>query len=157
MVRVDRFPNLSPLLYILRPTLPPSARALAPPPRSSIPTFFSWTTQTTNWLSLPPEKEFTSKSVSKITLPPFGLFAKLTFPPCTETAEPTYATVQFGKNRHLSLGNDLVYINHSCEPSLVSSDLSLFLSWFISSLALRFGKGARKEVQLNSKENSDLC
>jgi len=63
--------------------------------------------------------EFTSKSASKISLPPFGLFAKLTFPPCVEVQEPTYATVQFGKGKHLSLNSDLVYTNHSCEPSLI--------------------------------------
>lgn len=65
-------------------------------------------------------EEFTTKSVSKISLPPFGLFAKLEFPPCTEAPEPTYATVQMGRDRHLNLNSDLLYINHSCEPSLVS-------------------------------------
>jgi hypothetical protein len=64
--------------------------------------------------------EFSSKSVSKVTLPPFGLFANLSFPPCTMAEEPTYATVQCGKNKHLNLNSDLLYINHSCEPSLVS-------------------------------------
>ncbi|PVH83830.1 hypothetical protein DL98DRAFT_104568 [Cadophora sp. DSE1049] len=67
--------------------------------------------------------EFTTKSLSKITLPPFGLFAKLEFPPCTKTDKPTYATVQMGKEEHLNLNSDLVYINHSCEPSL-TFDLS---------------------------------
>jgi hypothetical protein len=66
------------------------------------------------------EAEFTTKSISKIALPPFGLFAKLEFPPCTVAAEPTYATVQMGRDRHLDLNSDLLYINHSCEPSLVS-------------------------------------
>ncbi|KAG5922614.1 hypothetical protein E4U42_005424 [Claviceps africana] len=64
-------------------------------------------------------KEFTSKSLSKVTLPPFAVFAKLSFPPCTVVEEPTYATVQMGKNSHLSLNSDLLYINHSCEPSLI--------------------------------------
>lgn len=64
--------------------------------------------------------DFTTKSLSKITLPPYGLFAKLDFPPCISTEKATYATVQTGRNSHLDLNSDLVYINHSCDPSLVS-------------------------------------
>lgn len=64
---------------------------------------------------------FTSKSLSKISLPPFGLYAKMSFPPCSLADTPTYATVQFGRDKHLNLNSDLLYINHSCEPSLVSS------------------------------------
>lgn len=63
---------------------------------------------------------FTSKSVSLIDLPPFALFSKLTFPPCTPAESATYATVQTGVDSHLNLNSDLLYINHSCEPSLVS-------------------------------------
>ncbi|KHE78311.1 hypothetical protein GE21DRAFT_1174926, partial [Neurospora crassa] len=65
------------------------------------------------------EAEFTSKSISKIALPPFALFAKLEFPPCTPAEKPTYATVQCGRDKHLDLNSDLLYINHSCEPSLI--------------------------------------
>ncbi|OAA53997.1 Post-SET domain protein [Cordyceps fumosorosea ARSEF 2679] len=65
------------------------------------------------------EAEFTTKSLSRVALAPFALFARLDFPPCTEAAEPTYATVQMGRNRHLNLNSDLLYINHSCEPSLI--------------------------------------
>ncbi|XXG97000.1 hypothetical protein Hte_003293 [Hypoxylon texense] len=49
------------------------------------------------------EHEFTSKSLSKISLPPFGLYAKMDFPPCTSAHAPTYATVQCGRNEHLNL------------------------------------------------------
>ncbi|KAI1471210.1 uncharacterized protein F4812DRAFT_170353 [Daldinia caldariorum] len=63
--------------------------------------------------------EFSSKSLSKISLPPFGLYAKLEFPPCTLAASPSYATVQCGRDAHLDLNSDLLYINHSCEPSLI--------------------------------------
>lgn len=66
------------------------------------------------------EAAFTTKSLSKTTLPPFGLFAKMDFPPCTVAPEATYATVQTGRDSHLDLNSDLLYINHSCEPSLVS-------------------------------------
>ncbi|KAI0130828.1 hypothetical protein F4814DRAFT_144031 [Daldinia grandis] len=69
--------------------------------------------------------EFTSKSLSKISLPPFGLFAKLDFPPCTFAESPTYATVQCGRDKHLDLNSDLLYINHSCEPSLIFDTANL--------------------------------
>ncbi|KAH7134728.1 hypothetical protein B0J13DRAFT_88949 [Dactylonectria estremocensis] len=62
--------------------------------------------------------EFTTKSISRVTLPPFSVFAKFDFPPCTPASEPTYATVQTGRDTHLNLNSDLLYINHSCEPSL---------------------------------------
>ena len=63
---------------------------------------------------------FMTKSFSKIHVPPFGLFAKLEFPPCTKAEKPTYATVQMGRDEHLNLNSDLLYINHACDPSLVS-------------------------------------
>jgi len=69
--------------------------------------------------------QFTTKSFSKVNLPPFGLFAKLDFPPCTVAGPPTYATVQMGRDSHLNLNSDLVYINHACEPTLVSPSPSL--------------------------------
>ncbi|EFY90324.1 hypothetical protein MAC_03570 [Metarhizium acridum CQMa 102] len=49
------------------------------------------------------DQEFTTKSYSKVTLPPFAVFAKLSFPPCTVADEPTYATVQMGRHSHLNL------------------------------------------------------
>ncbi|KAF4125854.1 hypothetical protein GMORB2_1100 [Geosmithia morbida] len=65
------------------------------------------------------EAEFATKSLSKVSLPPFSVFAKMEFPPCTVATEVTYATVQMGRNSHLNLNSDLLYINHSCEPSLI--------------------------------------
>ncbi|KAH8763280.1 hypothetical protein F5883DRAFT_560242 [Diaporthe sp. PMI_573] len=65
------------------------------------------------------EAEFTSKSVSTASAAPFAVVAKLSFPPCALADEPTYATVQIGRNRHLNLNSDLLYLNHSCEPSLI--------------------------------------
>ncbi|KAM5345749.1 hypothetical protein ACJ41O_011610 [Fusarium nematophilum] len=63
--------------------------------------------------------EFTTKSISKVSLAPFSVFAKFDFPPCTPANEPTYATVQTGRDSHLNLNSDLLYINHSCEPTLL--------------------------------------
>ena len=72
--------------------------------------------------------QFTTKSLSKVNLAPYAVFAKMAFPPCTRAEKPTYATVQMGKNEHLNLNSDLVYINHSCDPSLVSLHRLLLLS-----------------------------
>ncbi|EFX03864.1 hypothetical protein CMQ_792 [Grosmannia clavigera kw1407] len=65
------------------------------------------------------DNAFTTKSISRIELPPFALFARLSSPPCTPAAAPTYATVQVSRDRHINLNSDLLYINHSCEPSLI--------------------------------------
>jgi hypothetical protein len=73
------------------------------------------------------EAEFTSKSLSRVDLPPFAVFAKMAFPPCDVAGKATYATVQMGRNKHLNLNSDLLYINHSCEPSLVGSPCCLWL------------------------------
>ncbi|KAH6850864.1 hypothetical protein B0I37DRAFT_123275 [Chaetomium sp. MPI-CAGE-AT-0009] len=71
------------------------------------------------------EAAFTTKSISKIALPPFGLFAKMEFPPCTIAPEATYATVQMSRDGHFDLNSDLLYINHSCEPSLIFDTASM--------------------------------
>lgn len=63
--------------------------------------------------------EFSSKSVSKIDLAPNGVYAGLTCPPCTFVDESSYASVQVGRDSHILLNSDLLYLNHSCEPSLV--------------------------------------
>ena len=57
-------------------------------------------------------EDFTTKSISRIPLAPYGLFAKFSYPPCTKAEKPTYATVQVGENQHMNLNSDLVYINH---------------------------------------------
>ncbi|KAI9158644.1 Ubiquitin-conjugating enzyme E2Q-like protein [Paramyrothecium foliicola] len=65
------------------------------------------------------EADFSSKSIARVSLPPNALFAKLSFPPCTIASKAAYSTVQFGKDQHLELNSDLLYVNHSCEPSLI--------------------------------------
>ncbi|CAL3973576.1 unnamed protein product [Diplocarpon coronariae] len=73
--------------------------------------------------------DFSTKSLSRIAVAPHGLFARFEFPPCTWTDRPTYATVQTAEGEHLNLNSDLVYINHSCEPSLVSAIVAFPLSF----------------------------
>lgn len=72
------------------------------------------------------EGDFSSKSLSKVRVAPFGVFADMTFPPCTLVAASTYATVQISRDRHILLNSDLLYLNHSCEPSLVSIRIYIY-------------------------------
>ncbi|OJJ43941.1 hypothetical protein ASPZODRAFT_72222 [Penicilliopsis zonata CBS 506.65] len=61
-------------------------------------------------------KAFGSRAVSLIDLPAGAVFAPIT------TASPginAYSSVQTGPNTHIELNSDLLYINHSCDPSLV--------------------------------------
>lgn len=72
---------------------------------------------------------FATKSQSTVAVAPFGVYAALTFPPCALVDEPSYATVQVARDRHVLLNSDLLYMNHSCEPSLVSSVPIVSVSW----------------------------
>ncbi|PSS00541.1 hypothetical protein BD289DRAFT_334217, partial [Coniella lustricola] len=65
------------------------------------------------------EGDFTSKSLSTVAVAPFGIYADMSFPPCERIDEPTYASVQVDCNKHILLNSDLLYLNHSCEPSLI--------------------------------------
>ncbi|KAB2110738.1 hypothetical protein AG0111_0g1300 [Alternaria gaisen] len=59
---------------------------------------------------------FTSRSVSLVNLPPGAVFARITNP---TPATVAYSSVQASRDLHIELNCDLVYINHSCKPSLV--------------------------------------
>ncbi|USP79658.1 galactose-proton symport [Curvularia clavata] len=59
---------------------------------------------------------FTSRSVSLVNLPPGAVFARITNP---TPATVAYSSVQAGRDLHIELNCDLLYINHSCKPSLV--------------------------------------
>lgn len=61
-------------------------------------------------------KVFSSWAISQTSLPAGSLFAKIT----TATPGPkAYTSVQTGRDTHIELNSDLVFINHSCAPSLV--------------------------------------
>lgn len=60
---------------------------------------------------------YTSRAVSQVDLPPDATFAPIK--ESTSTGKRTYATVQASKTSDIELNSDLVYCNHSCEPSLV--------------------------------------
>lgn len=59
---------------------------------------------------------FSSRAVSETSLPAGSLFATM----AAATPEPTrsYTTVQSGKSSDIELNSDLVFCNHSCDPSL---------------------------------------
>lgn len=59
---------------------------------------------------------FASRSVSLVSLPAGAIFARITSP---TPATVAYSSVQASRDLHIELNCDLVYINHSCRPSLV--------------------------------------
>lgn len=60
-------------------------------------------------------KAFSSSAISQTDLPPGAVFAKIT---TATPATKAYTSVQTGRNTHIELNSDLVFINHSCAPSL---------------------------------------
>ncbi|KAL6709935.1 hypothetical protein ACN47E_000720 [Coniothyrium glycines] len=59
---------------------------------------------------------FASRSLSLVTLPAGAIFARITSP---TPAVCAYSSVQASRDLHIELNNDLVYINHSCAPTLI--------------------------------------
>ncbi|TKA57012.1 hypothetical protein B0A49_13318 [Cryomyces minteri] len=60
---------------------------------------------------------FGSRAVSLVSLPAGSLFARITT--AISAPKKAYTSVQVSEKEHIELNSDLVYINHSCEPSLV--------------------------------------
>lgn len=59
---------------------------------------------------------FRSWAESLVDLPAGSLFSRIT--KATTKDIPTYATVQAGSDHHIELNSDLVYLNHSCVPTI---------------------------------------
>ncbi|KAH9876644.1 hypothetical protein J1614_003776 [Plenodomus biglobosus] len=59
---------------------------------------------------------FASRSVSLVSLPAGAIFARINTP---TPATVAYSSVQASRNLHIELNCDLVYINHSCDPTLI--------------------------------------
>ncbi|KAF1850089.1 uncharacterized protein K460DRAFT_360950 [Cucurbitaria berberidis CBS 394.84] len=59
---------------------------------------------------------FASRSVSLVNVPAGAIFARISNP---TPATCAYSSVQASRDLHIELNCDLVYINHSCKPSLV--------------------------------------
>jgi hypothetical protein len=60
--------------------------------------------------------DFASRAVSLVSLPAGAVFARITTP---TPATKAYTSVQASRELHIELNSDLVFINHSCEPTLV--------------------------------------
>jgi hypothetical protein len=60
---------------------------------------------------------FTSRSISLVNLPAGAIFARITN--ATPAAAVAYSSVQATRDLHIELNCDLLYVNHSCKPSLV--------------------------------------
>ena len=68
-------------------------------------------------------KAFGSRAVSLVDLPAGCVFARITN--STPNAKKAYSSVQVGPNEHIELNSELLYCNHSCDPTLVF-DMSRF-------------------------------
>ena len=69
------------------------------------------------------EKAFGTSATSLISLPPGSVFARITN--STSVDADSYATVQSGRDARIELNSDLVFVNHSCDPS-VEFDMTRF-------------------------------
>ncbi|KAI1740536.1 hypothetical protein F4680DRAFT_465159 [Xylaria scruposa] len=62
------------------------------------------------------EGDFRSWAESLVDLPAGAVFARITG--VTAVSLPSWSSVQAGRNLHLELNSDLVFVNHSCAPTL---------------------------------------
>lgn len=60
---------------------------------------------------------YSSKAVSLVSLPPGALLTKITT--ATPASHRAYTSVQVSADADIELNSDLVYCNHSCNPSVV--------------------------------------
>lgn len=57
-----------------------------------------------------------TKAYSKVSLPAGSHFARMS---SNTPGTKKYTSVQVSKDEHIELNSDLVYCNHSCDPSLI--------------------------------------
>ena len=69
------------------------------------------------------ERAFGSSATSMISLPPGALFARITS--ATYAPHRTYTSVQATRDASIELNSELVFANHSCDPSL-EVDMTMF-------------------------------
>ena len=79
---------------------------------------------------------FSSFATSKISFPAGALFARITT--VTHAPRQTYSSVQVGRDAHVELNSDILFINHSCAPSL-EFDMARFEVRVVKERALREG------------------
>lgn len=59
---------------------------------------------------------FSSFASSKVSLPAGSVFSRISI---ATPGKKAYTSVQTGEDTHIELNSDLVFCNHSCDPSLV--------------------------------------
>ncbi|KAJ2993500.1 hypothetical protein NUW58_g1818 [Xylaria curta] len=62
------------------------------------------------------EGDYQSWAESLVDLPAGAVFARING--VTTVSPPTWSSVQAGRNLHIELNSKLVFINHSCDPTL---------------------------------------
>lgn len=67
-------------------------------------------------VSYVPSAEEPESLVSKVALPAGSVLTPITSG--TETTTKAYSSVQVAEDRHIELNSALLYMNHSCEPSV---------------------------------------
>ncbi|KAH8703102.1 hypothetical protein BGW36DRAFT_368820 [Talaromyces proteolyticus] len=65
------------------------------------------------------DKPFGSGAISLVSLPAGAVFARIEEDVISTVPAQRYTTVQLNRTRHIELNSDLVYCNHSCDPSVV--------------------------------------
>jgi hypothetical protein len=73
--------------------------------------------------------DFASYATSLVSLPAGSVFSKISI---ATPAKKAYTSVQTSENTHIELNSDLVFCNHSCEPTLVFD---------MSKMEVRVGEG----------------
>ncbi|KAJ9660353.1 hypothetical protein H2201_006934 [Coniosporium apollinis] len=81
-------------------------------------------------------KAFGSRAISLVSLPPGALFARIT---TATPAKKAYTSVQTSRDTHIELNSDLVFCNHSCDPS-VEFDMERFEVRVVKDRALKAGE-----------------
>ncbi|KAF2472430.1 uncharacterized protein BDR25DRAFT_302619 [Lindgomyces ingoldianus] len=98
----------------VKPIITPSS-ILPPAPSNSVP---AWVqpdlTRLLRVEHLP--GSFAARSVSLVDLPAGAIFARISGP---TPASCAYTSVQASRDLHIELNSDLVFINHSCRPTLL--------------------------------------
>lgn len=79
---------------------------------------------------------FSSSATSKISLPAGALFTRIRT--ATHAPRQTYSSVQVGRDAHVELNSDILFINHSCAPCL-EFDMATFEVRVVKERALREG------------------
>ena len=80
--------------------------------------------------------DFSSKLVSLVDVEPGAVLTKIEG--ATVTSQRAYSSVQISEDKDIELNSDLVYTNHSCDPSVIF-DMEKFEVRIVSSRTVKEG------------------